>query len=44
LLLGRPSQYDRRAMHDGLTNKYSFEMDERPITLVPSIPKQIYDE
>jgi len=44
LLLGRPWQHDRRVMHDGLTNRYSFKMDGRPITLVPSIPKQIYDE
>jgi len=31
-------------MHDGLINRYSFEMDERPIILVPLTPKQIYDE
>jgi hypothetical protein len=31
-------------MHDGVTNKYSFEMNRRPITLVFLTPKQIYDE
>jgi hypothetical protein len=30
LLLGRPWQYNRRVMNDGLTNKYSFEIDGRP--------------
>jgi hypothetical protein len=31
-------------MHDGVTNKYSFEMNERLITLLSLIPKQIYEE
>jgi hypothetical protein len=31
-------------MHDGVTNKYSFEMNERPITLEFLTPKQIYEE
>ena len=31
-------------MHDGVTNKYSFEMNGRPITLVSLTPKQIYEE
>jgi hypothetical protein len=44
LLLGRPWQYDRRAIHDGVTNTYSFEMNVRPITLVFLKPKQIYEE
>jgi len=44
LLLGRPWQYDRRVMHDGVTNRYSFEMNGRPITLVSLKPKQIYEE
>jgi hypothetical protein len=41
LLLGRPWQYDRRAMHDGFTNKYSFTLNRQPITLVPLTPKQV---
>jgi hypothetical protein len=39
LLLGRPWQYDRRAMDDGFTNKYSFTLNRQPITLVPLTPK-----
>jgi hypothetical protein len=27
-----------------MTNKFSFEMDGRPITLVPLTSKQLYDE
>jgi hypothetical protein len=30
-------------MHDGVTNRYSFEMNERPINLVSLTPKQIYE-
>jgi hypothetical protein len=44
LLLGRPWQYDRRAMHDGLTNKYSFTLNRQPITLVPLTPKQARED
>jgi len=31
-------------MHDGVTNRYSFEMNERLITLESLTPKQIYEE
>jgi hypothetical protein len=31
-------------MHDGVTNRYYFEINGRPITLVSLIPKQIYKE
>jgi hypothetical protein len=31
-------------MHDGLTNRYSLEMDGKLLTLVPLTPNQIYDE
>ncbi|KAM7469534.1 hypothetical protein LguiA_007717 [Lonicera macranthoides] len=41
LLLGRPWQFDRRVKHDGFTNKYSFVINQKPITLVPMSPKQI---
>jgi hypothetical protein len=44
LLLGRPWQYDRRAMHDGFTNKYSFTFNRQPITLVPLTPKQVRED
>ena len=39
LLLDRPWQFDRRVKHDGFTNKYSFEHNQRKITLVPLTPK-----
>jgi hypothetical protein len=44
LLHGRPWQYDRRVMHNRVTNRYSFEVNGRPITLVSLIPKQIYEK
>lgn len=36
LLLGRPWQYDRDAVHKGKNNTYSFVHGERTITLLPS--------
>jgi hypothetical protein len=33
-----------RVMHDGLTNRYSFEINGRPITLVSLTSNQIYDK
>jgi hypothetical protein len=38
LLLGRPWQFDRRVKYDGFTNKYSFVLNQRSITLVPLTP------
>nr|XP_025608056.1 uncharacterized protein LOC112701524 [Arachis hypogaea] len=35
LLLGRPWQYDRRAIHDGFKNTYSFIKDGKKIVLAP---------
>lgn len=32
-------QYNRIVMHDRMTNKYSFEMNEKPITIVFLTPK-----
>ena len=31
-------------MHDRVTNRYLFEMNEKTITLVSLTPKQIYEE
>ncbi|PKI47708.1 hypothetical protein CRG98_031841 [Punica granatum] len=36
LLLGRPWQYDRRVIHEGRTNSYSFMFENVKIVLVPS--------
>ncbi|XP_072064137.1 uncharacterized protein [Arachis hypogaea] len=42
LLLGRPWQFDRRAFHDGYTNRFSFDFNGRKITLAPLSPKEVY--
>jgi hypothetical protein len=44
LLLGRPWQYDKRAKHDGFTNRYSFTHKGQPIMLVPLTPKQVRED
>ena len=44
LLLGRPWQFDRRVKHDGFTNKYSFELNQKTVTLAPMTPKQVYED
>ena len=30
--------------HDGYTNRYSFLLNKRPITLVPLTPSQVYED
>jgi hypothetical protein len=44
LLLGRPWQFDRKAIHDGFKNRHSFVKDNRTITLVPLTPRQVYED
>ena len=44
ILLGRPWQFDRRATHDGFTNRYSFTIKKQPISLVPLTPKQVLED
>ncbi|XP_040964752.1 uncharacterized protein, partial [Gossypium hirsutum] len=44
LLLGRPWQFDKRAIHDGYTNRYSFKHMGRMVTLAPLSPKQVYED
>jgi len=41
ILLGRPWQYDRKTLHDGLTNKISFNFQGHKIILKPLSPKQV---
>ncbi|PKI40717.1 hypothetical protein CRG98_038898 [Punica granatum] len=41
MLLGRPCQFDRHAIHDGYKNRYSFVKDGRNVTLVPLTPNQL---
>ncbi|KAK1581185.1 hypothetical protein Q3G72_003854 [Acer saccharum] len=44
ILLGRPWQFDRHVTHDGYTNRYSFVLNKRPITLIPLTPRQVYED
>ncbi|KAL1207452.1 hypothetical protein V5N11_007045 [Cardamine amara subsp. amara] len=42
ILLGRPWQSDRRVLHDGFTNRHTFEFKGRKTTLVPLPPHEVY--
>ncbi|KAL4387939.1 hypothetical protein GQ457_09G017830 [Hibiscus cannabinus] len=44
LLLGRPWQYDKRALHDCFTNRYSFIHEGKKVILAPLTPSQVYEE
>jgi hypothetical protein len=44
ILLGRPWQYDRRAIHDGFKNMYSFVEEGKTIKLAPLTPSQVYED
>jgi len=44
ILLERPWQYDRKAIHDGVKNRYTIVKDGKTITLVPLTPKQVYED
>ncbi|KAJ9536652.1 hypothetical protein OSB04_un000201 [Centaurea solstitialis] len=44
MLLGRPWQYDRHVKHDGFTNKYTFVHKDKPVTLVPMSPSQVFED
>src|SRR6185295_5255411 len=41
LLLGRPWQFDRGVIHEGVSNEYSFHMAGKRITLHPMSPHEI---
>ncbi|KAL4289850.1 hypothetical protein GQ457_14G012880 [Hibiscus cannabinus] len=43
MLLGRPWQFDRKVMHDGHRNRYSFTYDGKKHTLAPLSPQQVHD-
>ncbi|KAL4363612.1 hypothetical protein GQ457_04G017480 [Hibiscus cannabinus] len=43
-LLGRPWQFDRIAIHDGFTNRYSFAYERKKITLAPLTPQQVHED
>ncbi|KAK8684243.1 hypothetical protein V6N13_040273 [Hibiscus sabdariffa] len=44
LLLGRPWQFDKKVMHDGYTNRYSFSHAGKKITLAPLTPSQVCED
>ncbi|XP_010495497.1 PREDICTED: uncharacterized protein LOC104772599 [Camelina sativa] len=44
ILLGRPWQFDMRAIHDGYTNRHSFEHKGKKITLVPLTPLEVHQD
>jgi hypothetical protein len=44
LLLGRPWQFDRRAIDDGVRNRFTIVKDGKTITLIRFSPKQVYDD
>ena len=44
ILLGRLWEYDRRAKHDGFTNKYSFKMNGMTINLLPMSPREVHED
>ena len=44
ILLGRPWQFNRKAVYDGFLNRYSFVKDGRKVTLTPPSPKEVYED
>ncbi|GJX61172.1 transposon ty3-I gag-pol polyprotein [Tanacetum coccineum] len=42
VLLGRPWQFDRRVVHDGYLNTYSFNFNNRRIVLTPITPSKTF--
>ena len=44
ILLGRPWQYDTKAMHDGFTNKIYFHHHDQKIILKPLSPREVCDD
>jgi len=44
ILLGRPWQYDRKTLHDGLTNKISFNFHGHKVTLKSLSPKEVHED
>ncbi|XP_028223089.1 uncharacterized protein LOC114404211, partial [Glycine soja] len=44
VLLGRPWQYDTKAVHDGFTNKISFQQADKKIVLKPLSPQEVCED
>jgi len=43
MLLGRPWPYDRKVVHNGYLNTYSFTMEGKKITLAPLPPSKLHE-
>ncbi|KAK7263636.1 hypothetical protein RJT34_31230 [Clitoria ternatea] len=41
ILLGRPWQFDRKVLHEGFTNTFTFKLDDKKIVLHPLTPQQV---
>ena len=44
ILLSRSWKFDRRASHDSFKNRFSFTMNNKLVTLVRMMPKQVYED
>jgi len=44
ILLGRPLQYDRQVLHDGLTNKMTFNFQGHKVILKPLFTKEVHED
>ena len=44
ILLGRLWQFDRKTIHDGLTNKISFNFHGHKVTLKSLSPKEVHED
>ena len=44
VLLGKPWQFNKRANHDGYSNKYSFVHNEWKVTLLPLSPREVCED
>jgi len=44
ILLGRPWQYDRQVLHDGLTNKMTFTFQGHKVILKPLSTKEVHED
>ena len=44
VLLGRPWQFDRKILHDGFTNKISFDFHGHKVTLKSLSPREVHED
>ena len=44
ILLGRPWQFDKKTMHNGLTNEITFHHKEKKFVLHPLAPSKVFED